>query len=462
MALSEGGVGELDPTAGLLANPPKQKAELLRILSNTIWLAGDRIIRLGVGLFVSSWVARYLGPERFGALNYAIAFVYLFSILGCLGMDSIVVRGFIQEPEKKDTYLCTAFMVKLTGATLSFILSLATLYWMKSDRATILLIAVIGLGSIVQATDAIDFWFQSQVKSKWTVLSKNTAFFIVTLFKVALLVRHAGLIWFGVSALLEIVIGAVGMVFYLYRLGDGPRSFTPDFRLAVRILSQCWPLFLSGVSVMVYMRIDQIMLEQMAGQSAVGLYSAAVRVSEMFYFVPMVVGSSVFPAIVASRDLGQAIYLGRIQKYFNLSALLALSIALPMSFASGLITHILYGSQYAGVATILTAHIWASMFVFMGVARGQYLLSEGLFKFTMVATASGAICNIILNLVWIPPYAAFGSALATVVSYGVSDLLSSFCYRRTWKIGLMQLKALCFPLTIARMIRDRDILGRKA
>jgi peptidoglycan biosynthesis protein MviN/MurJ (putative lipid II flippase) len=80
----------------------------------------------------------------------------------------------------------------------------------------------------------------------------------------------------------------------------------------------------------------------------------------------------------------------------------------------------------------------------------------------MVATASGAICNIILNLVWIPPYAAFGSALATVVSYGVSDLLSSFCYRRTWKIGLMQLKALCFPLTIARMIRDRDILGRKA
>jgi PST family polysaccharide transporter len=160
---------------------------LRRILSNTGWLAGDRLIRLGVGLFVTSWIARYLGPEQFGLLNYAVAFVYLFSILGALGLDSIVIRGLIREPEARDRLLCTAFLLKLTGGVLSFVLSLATLFYIHADRTTTALIAIIGFGTIIQATDTIDYWFQSQVKSKWTVLAKNSAFFSVAIFKIVLL-----------------------------------------------------------------------------------------------------------------------------------------------------------------------------------------------------------------------------------------------------------------------------------
>jgi PST family polysaccharide transporter len=461
MSVTDGCVGEIDPPAQSLLKRFLDRPGLRRILSNTGWLAGDRIIRLGVGLFVTSWIARYLGPAQFGLLNYAVAFVYLFSILGALGLDTVVIRSLIQEPEARDRLLCTTFFVKLAGGTLSFLLSLATLYYIHADRTTTTLIVIIGFGTIIQATDTIDLWFQSQVKSKWSVLSKNTAFFAVALFKIALLSLHAGIIWLAVASLLEITIGAAGLVFNMLRLGEAPLVWKPDLKLARHLLAQSWPLFLSGVSVMVYMRIDQIMLERMAGEGAVGLYSAAVRVSEIFYFVPTAIASSILPSIVRARSLSREVYLGRIQKYFDLSAIMAIGIALPTTFIAPFITRLLYGAQYNGVSSILTVHIWATLFVFMGVARGQYLLSEGRFVFIMAATAAGAICNILLNLLWIPRYGAFGSAIATVVSYGVSDFVSSFCYRETFHVGIMQIEAIFLPLSVRRMLGNREAQGGK-
>jgi O-antigen/teichoic acid export membrane protein len=176
----------------------------------------------------------------------------------------------------------------------------------------------------------------------------------------------------------------------------------------------------------------------------------------MWYFIPAAIASSILPSIVRARALGPEIYMARLQKYFDLSAIMAIAIALPTSFASGWITRLLYGAQYAGVSTILTVHIWAALFVFMGIARGQYLLSEGHFVFTMIATAFGAICNIVLNLIWIPRYGALGSAFATVIAYGCSDLLSSFCYHPTRMAGVMQLKAIFLPGSLTRALRDRE------
>jgi PST family polysaccharide transporter len=457
MSLNDGDAGGIEVAPRPFFKQLAERPGARRILSNTVWLGADRLSRLGVGLFLTGWVARYLGPDRFGLLNYAIALVYLFSVLGGLGLDSIVIRSFVREPEAKDRLLCTTFLVKLAGGTLSLFLLIAMLFWMHSDRMTIWLVGIIGFGTVVQATDVVDYWFQSQVKSKWSAIPRNAAFFSMALFRVSLLLRHASILWFGVAALLEIVVAGAGMVFILFRLGDAPRAWMPDLGLARKLLGQSWPLLLSGVSVMVYVRIDQIMLDRMAGGAAVGLYSAAVRISELCYFVPTIIASSVLPSIVRARTMGTAIYMARIQKYFDLSAIMAVAIALPTSLAAGWVTRLLYGAQYTGVSTILTVHIWATIFVFMGVARGQYLLSEGHFIFSMTATGLGAICNIILNLFWIPRYGALGPALATVVSYGCSDLVSSFFYKHTWKAGIMQLKALFFPGSLARLLRDRQL-----
>ena len=67
------------------------RGNLQKLIGNTGWLFADRILRLGVGLWVGIWTARYLGPEQFGLFNYSIAFVALFSVFATLGLDGIVV-----------------------------------------------------------------------------------------------------------------------------------------------------------------------------------------------------------------------------------------------------------------------------------------------------------------------------------------------------------------------------------
>ena len=70
---------------------------LRRILGNMGWLMVDRMVRLGMGLFVTVWVARYLGPAQFGSLNFAFAFVSLFGTAATLGLDGIVVREVVHH-----------------------------------------------------------------------------------------------------------------------------------------------------------------------------------------------------------------------------------------------------------------------------------------------------------------------------------------------------------------------------
>lgn len=73
-----------------------------RYFANTSWLFAEKILRMVVGLFVGVWVARYLGPERFGLLSYAQSFVGLFSAFATLGLDEIVVRELVKDESKRD------------------------------------------------------------------------------------------------------------------------------------------------------------------------------------------------------------------------------------------------------------------------------------------------------------------------------------------------------------------------
>ena len=86
-----------------------------KYFANTTWLLGERVLRMVVSLFVGIYVARYLGPERFGLLSYTLSFVWLFSSLASFGLDDILVRELVQSPEKRNNLLGTVFWLKVCG-----------------------------------------------------------------------------------------------------------------------------------------------------------------------------------------------------------------------------------------------------------------------------------------------------------------------------------------------------------
>jgi PST family polysaccharide transporter len=201
-------------------------------------------------------------------------------------------------------------------------------------------------------------------------------------------------------------------------------------------------LAIAGMAVVLYMKIDQVMLGEMLGDRDVGLYSAAIRLSEVWYFIPVSIVTSVSPSLFEAKKISAALYYQRLGRLSRLVALIALAIAVPMTFASGYLMTTLYGSEYKDAGTVLAVHIWAALFVFLGVAQNPWTVSEGLTKLALLRTSLGAAANIFLNLLLIPTYGPTGAAIATTVSYALSAVILNALSPKTRMIFTLQLSSM--------------------
>jgi PST family polysaccharide transporter len=414
---------------------------LRKITHNTAWLFFDKILRMGVGLVVGVWVARYLGPEQYGLWNYAIAFTSLFGAFATLGLDNVVVRDIVKYPSRRDEILGSAFYLKLIAGIATLLLTVSVIYFIKSnERLTLYLVALSSVGFVFQSFNVIDFYFQSQVKSKFTVYANNSAFIVMAIVKIMLLLIRAPLLAFAIIGSLEIALSSIFiMIAYTYNQLS-IRDWRFNVAVAKELLKDSWPLLLAGLSIMIYMRIDQVMIGSMLGDKEVGIYSAAVKISEIWYFIPMAIVGSLFPAIIESKKKSEELYYSRMQKLFNVLVWIGITVAICVTFSSTFIIHFLYGKEYADASSILTLHIWTGVAVCLGIASGSWYMTENLQRLTFYRTLNGAIANVFLNFYLIPKYGAKGAAVATVISYYFSVFSAGF-YRETRRITGMMIKS---------------------
>lgn len=401
---------------------------------------------MGVGLFVGVWVARYLGPEQFGLYSYALAFVSLFGAFATLGLDGIVVRDIVRNPACKYETLGTAFVLKLIGGSLTFLLVIIAISLLRPhDRLTHWLVGITAVGMIFQAFDTIDFWFQSQVQSKYTVYAKNVAFLLITLVKIVLVLVTAPLIVFAWAGLAEIVIGSVGLVI-AYRInGFYVKEWIATISRAKMLVNDSWPLILSGIAIYIQARIDQVMLGEMIGDAEVGQYSAAMRLIEVFGFIPMIIYSSVLPNISNAKVENESLYYERLLNIYRLMFLLFLVTAIPLYLFSNQIVITLFGDEYKAAGALLALFSIRLFFANFGLAKSLFITNENLFKYALFTAISGAITNIGLNYLLIPRYASRGAILATIASFFVTVFLVDFFHAKARKNLSVMLKAMATP-----------------
>jgi polysaccharide transporter, PST family len=421
------------------------RPELQAILNNSGWLFADKLLRLLVGVSVGVCLARYLGPLQFGQFNFAVAFVTLLGPLAVLGLDGIVVRELVKHPDQRNLILGATLSLKLLGGIVALTSAQLLIWWLKADDMVARqMVAILSVGVLFQTFDAYDFWFQSQVKSRLTVATKSSAFVLFSLVKVALIITNAGLLAFAWTSLGELVLAGVGLGL-VYRMTErgNPASRVvlwcwPRMRW---LLSQSWALLFSGLAIMVYFRIDQVMLAQMVGERELGLYSAALRLSEIWYAIPTILVASASPALIASYARSAEQYYARLQKLFTNLAGLAYLVAIPMSLLSSTLILWLYGPEFAGAGTVLMVHIWTALFVFLGVGLSSWMINEGMTKFYLLQTTAGAVTNTLLNLFLIPRFGAVGASIATLISQAIASYLMLCTTARTRRLFYMQSNA---------------------
>lgn len=410
----------------------EHRPNLQKALTNTGWLFGDKVLRMGVGLFVGVWVARYLGPGQFGLLNYAIALVALFGAVANVGLNGIVVRDLLNQPETANDTLGSSFFMQLCGGLVAFGMAVVAVYLLRpEDPLSKLVVAVLGFALVFKASDVVRYWFESQVQSRYVVWVENGVFLLFATIKIGLILSDATLMAFVWASFAEALLVAIGLLLMHAKRAGGIGAWRVRANRVKTLFSDSWPLILSGLAVMIYMRIDQIMLGQMLGDEAVGVYSAAVRISEVWYFIPTAIVASVFPAIVAAKKQGGAQYHQRLQNLYNAMVALALAVALPMTFLSGWVIEVLYGNAYTGAELVLALHIWSALFVFLGLASGSAYLTENMQMLAFGRTLLGAVINVLANFILIPLFGILGAAMGTLFAQIVAAYLFDLFHPKT-------------------------------
>lgn len=426
------------------------------LITNAAWLLADRGIRMVGGLFVGIWVARYLGPDPFGLLNYALAFIGLFSAFATLGLDRLVIKEVVLHPEARDEVLGTAFALKLAGGLLAQAAAVAAAHLVRQDSRVTLMVAIVAGTALLQAFDVVDFWFQAKVRSRLTVIARNGAFVVFLGVKVALILTEAGVTAFAIAMLAEAALAAAGLVFLYRRGGDNPFAWRFARERAAALLGEGWPLLVAYMAYLIYAKIDQIMLGSILGDKALGLYSAALKIAEIPVAVLLIVGSTLFPKLVELYEADRPRFF---RWYSDITGVMTWS---AMAFLGGAwlagpyLVDVLFGPEFGESGRVLIYQAAGLVFVFNGGLRSAFLTITGHQRILSVTTVLAAVLNVGLNALLIPRYGIYGSAGAGVAVQAVSLFLLNALTRPTWPLFRIQLQALLlFPLILRIPVRRK-------
>lgn len=385
-----------------------------QIANNLGWLFFDKVLRMGVGLVVGVWVARYLGVQDFGALNYAMAIVAITGVFATMGIESLVVKKLIEAPKFKNEILTTAFFIKLFGAIAG--LATTVLYCCFANESLTLPL-ILSIGTLFLAMDVVDYYNQSKINSKIIVILRSISFIIASALKVIAIINLLPLFYFAIIFSFEFFIAFILMYFSMKDTFLKFNNFS--ISIAKEFLKNGFPLLLASFTVMIYMKIDQVLLGKLKGNEDLGIYSAAIKIAEMVYIIPTMFCSTIYPKIIASLNESNLKFEELIKKIFFSLFWMAIIISIITYFLSDFILNILYGNQFAASSNVLKIVCFSNVFVFVGVIMNYLLIALNLTKISLYKTVITGIFALILNLILINKYGYFGAA--------VSLLATQFC-----------------------------------
>lgn len=390
-----------------------------RVLANTAWLSGGQVLRLTIGLIVGVLVARHLGPEQFGQYSFALALVAIASSISSLAADSVVAREIVTDPRASNVILGSQFVLRALGSLLA-LGAVLIVSWLHSESSELVIVAVAAVSLLFSPSEGIAIWFQAEQRPRASVLSKTVGFFVASFIRLMLVYGGGSVVAFATLFSVEAALSAVALVYTYHAYGERLWNWNVSRSWVSKLFHDSWPLLFAGISSMLYMRLDVVMLNEMHGAHETGIYSAATRISEAWNFVPMALMAALQPVLLRTKLDQHALFVRRMEMLYVCTAWASIIVAVIITAISVPLVRLLFGAEYHGSGSVLALHTWSGIAVYLGVVSSQYLLAENLLRISMFRTMLGLATNIVLNLALIPSYGAQGAAAATIISYFVA------------------------------------------
>lgn len=415
-------------------------------MENLGWLVAERAVRLVLGVLVGLWVTRYLGPARFGVLGYALALVGLGMAIAETGVEAIVRRELVRNPAEGSAWLVAAARLRLIAGAICYGGLVGWLAFGSGESGEeMVVLLLVGLQLFQPGLTVADLWLQANLQARLSARAQLGAMVIGSLGRLALLAGHAPLWAFAAMVPAEMLVAALFLRRLAVAAGQPVGRSASGLVSLSALMAEAWPLLLSGLTVTIYLRIDLVMVRHLLGDVPAGTYAAAVRLSELGFFLPGALAASLLPSLLRARAAGPARYAFALQRSFDLQAGLAYLCAAPLALLAPWVVRLAYGPEFAPAGPILAINGWTLLWASLGVARGQYCVNENLTQLHLYSTAAGAAINVALNWVLIPRFGGVGAAWATLAAQVSAAWLSSFCFVRLRPCAVMQWRALFIP-----------------
>lgn len=407
-----------------------------KVFANVFWAVFGKCVNLSGALIVGIVVARYLGPEQYGLMNYVISYVAIFQVLADFGLDNIQIREEARDLAKRDSLLGTTFVLKLLFATIAVILITITSYIFEANADTFLYILIYSFSVILNTTWVARNHFTAIVWNEYIVKTEISRTIIGVAVKVILLLNDASLIWFIFSLIFDSVLLASGYLYSYSKRVDRIGKWVFDKELAKYMLSQSFPLLLSGAAIIIYNRIDQIMIGNMLDKSFVGIYSVAVRFVEVLIFIPTIIAQTVSPILVRIKKEDETRYQHMSELFVNITVWLCIILAGLVSVIAYPLVLFTFGESYIYAATILSVMSFKVVGDALSQTSGQLIIIEGIQKYASIRNVIGCVVCVVFNLVLINMYGIMGAALVSVLTILSSGVLANYIipsYRSIFK-----------------------------
>lgn len=405
-----------------------QKFKNNKEAKNASWLIGGKIAQVVLSFFVSILTARYLGPSNYGTISYVNAYVAFFTSLCTLGINSVIIKDFVEKPQEQGEAVGTTLAMRFVSSFLSVIMIMCIVSVVDHDEPTTIVVAALcSVSLLFQVFDTFNYWFQSRYESKITSIATFVAYAATALYRLVLLALHKDVEWFAFATSVDyIVLGAI--LFYSYRKYNGPKlSITVE--KGKSLLGRSYHYILSGMMVAIYGQTDKFMLKQMLDETSVGYYSLASSVNLMWVFVLQAIIDSMYPTIMRLYEKDREQFDRKNRQLYAIVIYVSMAAATCFVLFAPLVIRILYGDAYIPAVGPLRIITWYTIFSYLGVARNAWIVCENKQKYLKHMYLSAAFINIGLNYLMIPVWGASGAALASLVTEICTSMILPYFIR---------------------------------
>lgn len=391
-------------------------------VANAGWLIGGKIAQMVLSFFVSIFTARFLGPSNYGIINYAAAYVAFFTSLCNLGLNAVIIKDFVDNPQEQGSAIGTSLVMRTVSSAISILLILCIVSIVDRGESTTIIVSVLcSISLLFQVFDTFNYWFQSRYESKVTSIATFIAYLATSIYRIVLLILKKNVHWFAFATSIDyIFLGAV--LWYAYKKHHGPR-LEFSWKKGRHLLMRSYHYILSGTMVAIYGQTDRFMLKQMLDEASVGYYSLASSLNNMWVFVLQAIIDSMYPTILKLYGRDDAGFKKKNRQLYAVVIYVSIVAAVGLTFFAPLIVRLLYGEAYLPAIEPLRIVTWYTIFSYLGVARNAWIVCENRQKYLKYMYLSAAVLNIILNSLMIPRWGASGAAMASLITQICTSLI---------------------------------------